>query len=88
MLGRTDVTLEADLPVIEHMPLAYQRDRRRPHFPYESEEDLVAYADAYGRVMDVVRLLRAEGIPLWPGTDDNTGFSLHRELELYTQAGY
>ncbi|WP_211260849.1 amidohydrolase family protein, partial [Amycolatopsis jejuensis] len=32
--------------------------------------------------------LRAEGIPLWPGTDDNTGFSLHRELELYTQAGY
>lgn len=37
--------------------------------------------------MDTLRLLHKEGIPLWPGTDDSTGFSVHRELELYSQLG-
>jgi hypothetical protein len=31
--------------------------------------------------------LHRSGIPLWPGTDDGTGFTLHRELELYVAAG-
>lgn len=88
MLGRNGVTLDADAPVLTHLPLAYQRYRRRAHLPHESEADLLAYEQAYGRVMDVVRLLREEGIPLWPGTDDATGFALHRELELYTTAGF
>jgi imidazolonepropionase-like amidohydrolase len=32
-------------------------------------------------------MLHREQIPLWPGTDDTIGFSLHRELELYVKAG-
>jgi imidazolonepropionase-like amidohydrolase len=34
-----------------------------------------------------MKLLDDQGIQLLPGTDDTTGFSLHRELELYVKAG-
>jgi imidazolonepropionase-like amidohydrolase len=45
------------------------------------------YERAFAKVMETLALLRAEGIPLWPGTDEATGFSLHRELELFVRAG-
>jgi imidazolonepropionase-like amidohydrolase len=35
-----------------------------------------------------MKMLHEQGIRLLPGTDDATGFSLLRELELYVQAGY
>jgi hypothetical protein len=38
-------------------------------------------------VVETLALLHREQIPLWPGTDDTIGFSLHRELELYVKAG-
>jgi imidazolonepropionase-like amidohydrolase len=37
--------------------------------------------------MDTLALLHREGIRMWPGTDDATGFTVHRELELYTRFG-
>lgn len=36
---------------------------------------------------DLLRRLHAAGIPLVSGTDATPGFALHRELELYVQAG-
>ncbi|WP_425388758.1 hypothetical protein, partial [Amycolatopsis jejuensis] len=88
LLCRDGKTLPGDEAILDHLPPAYQHDRRHTYLPHESEEDLATYEQSFAKVMDTLRLLRAEGIPLWPGTDDNTGFSLHRELELYTQAGY
>jgi imidazolonepropionase-like amidohydrolase len=35
----------------------------------------------------VLKLLDDNAIQLLPGTDDGTGFSLHRELETYVAAG-
>ena len=37
--------------------------------------------------METMNLLHREGIRLWPGTDDTTGFTVHRELELYAKSG-
>jgi imidazolonepropionase-like amidohydrolase len=37
--------------------------------------------------MDTMMLLHKNGVQLLPGTDDGTGFTLHRELELYAKAG-
>ena len=38
-------------------------------------------------MVDLIGALHAEGIHILPGTDDVTGFTVHRELELYVRAG-
>jgi hypothetical protein len=53
----------------------------------EKQADLDAYVAAFEVLVDVLKLLHERGVPLWPGTDDGTGFTLHRELELYVAAG-
>ncbi len=35
----------------------------------------------------MVGLLHREGIRLWPGTDDDVAYPIHRELALYVKAG-
>lgn len=70
-----------------HMPIAYQRFRKRS---YVTLPDAVAdknYRDGFQGMLDVIGLLHREGVRLLPGTDDGTGFTVHRELELYVKAG-
>jgi hypothetical protein len=38
-------------------------------------------------MVELIRRMHAAGIPLVAGTDATAGFALHRELELYVQAG-
>ena len=38
-------------------------------------------------MMDLLRRMHAAGIPLVAGTDATPGFAMHREMELYVQAG-
>ena len=38
-------------------------------------------------MLDTLKLLHDAGIRILPGTDDGTGFTVHRELELYAKAG-
>lgn len=45
------------------------------------------YRDSYEAMMSMVRALHDNGIPIVAGTDNMAGFSLHRELELYVEAG-
>lgn len=45
------------------------------------------YRDSYKAMLTMVKMLYDEGIPIVPGTDSMPGFALHRELELYAQAG-
>jgi Amidohydrolase family len=87
MLSRGRTTIPADAPFLGHMPVSYQRQRRRTFVPYSSEEELGQYEDSFVMLLKVLRHLHDLGIPLWPGTDDGTGFTVHRELELYTAAG-
>jgi len=52
-----------------------------------AEQHADAYLAAAERQLQLVALLHREGIRLVPGTDSLAGFGLHRELELYAQAG-
>jgi Amidohydrolase family len=87
MLSRAGQVAEGDAPYLDHMPIGYQRYRRRSFVNFVDEAEKARYEAAFAKVLDVMALLHREGIPLWPGTDDTTGFTVHRELELYAKIG-
>jgi hypothetical protein len=87
MLSRAGQVLPGDAPYLDHMPIGYQRYRKRTFVPATNDAELRQYEEAFSNVLATMALLRQSGIPLWPGTDDGTGFTLHRELELYVAAG-
>ncbi|HEY9421958.1 MAG TPA: amidohydrolase family protein [Thermoanaerobaculia bacterium] len=45
------------------------------------------YRDSFRAMVKLVGLLHKAGVPIVSGTDALAGFSLHRELELYAEAG-
>jgi cytosine/adenosine deaminase-related metal-dependent hydrolase len=45
------------------------------------------YQDSFRQMLKMTKALYDAGIPIVAGTDSLAGFSLHRELELYEQAG-
>ncbi|MFF3372151.1 amidohydrolase family protein [Streptomyces sp. NPDC002680] len=87
MLSRTRTVIDADQAYLDHMPVSYQRSRKRTYVPYSSDAELQDYDRSFAKLLDIMRLLHDHGVQLWPGTDDGTGFTLHRELELYAAAG-
>jgi hypothetical protein len=87
MLSRAGQVEEGDAPYLDHVPIGYQRYRKRTFVPFKNEADLARYDKGFQKVMETLAMLHREGVPMWPGTDDTTGFTVHRELELYTQIG-
>lgn len=87
MLSRAGSVQPGDAAYLDHMPIGYQRYRRRTFVPLESPENDQRYRRGFQRLLETIRLLHGRGIRLLPGTDDGTGFTLLRELELYQQAG-
>jgi imidazolonepropionase-like amidohydrolase len=69
------------------MPIGYQRYRKRSYVSFKDDGERARYDKAFAKVVETLALLHKEGIRLWPGTDDTTGFTVHRELELYVTAG-
>lgn len=45
------------------------------------------YRESFERMLDTIKHLYDQGITIVAGTDALTGFTLHRELELYVEAG-
>ncbi len=45
------------------------------------------YKDSFRKMLALVKLMHDSGITIVAGTDSLPGFALHRELELYVQAG-
>jgi hypothetical protein len=87
MLSRAGQVAEGDVPYLDHMPIGYQRYRKRSFVSFKDDAEKARYERAFAKVLEVMALLHHEGIPLWPGTDDTTGFTVHRELELYARIG-
>jgi hypothetical protein len=87
MLSRAGQVQEGDAPYLAHVPIGYQRYRKRSFIPFKDEADKARYEQAFAKLMETLTMLHREGIPLWPGTDDTTGFTVHRELELYARLG-
>jgi imidazolonepropionase-like amidohydrolase len=87
MTSRAGQVPENAVEYLDHMPIGYQRYRRRSYVQFKDQDENDKYMRAFAKVVDAIAMLHRERIPLWPGTDDTIGFSLHRELELYVKAG-
>jgi imidazolonepropionase-like amidohydrolase len=74
--------------MFDRPPLAIQRGRRphrRPAVPDDATDTL--YRASYANFVRMVKKLYDNGIIIVAGTDQGSGYSLHRELEIYNQAG-
>ncbi len=87
MLSRAGTVAEGDAFYLDHMPIGYQRYRRRSFVEVDSPEADAAYRGGFQRLLEVLNLLHRNQVRLLPGTDDATGFTVQRELELYQKAG-
>jgi len=87
MMSRAGETPANAAAYIDHMPIGVQRYKRRNYVSFKDDEEKARYTKAFTAALDVIGILYREGVKLWPGTDVNNGFALHRELELYVQAG-
>ena len=87
MLSRAGTVAAGDEAYLDHMPIGYQRYRKRSFVDVATPEADRRWREAFQRILDTLYLLHENGIRLLPGTDDGTGFTVHRELELFVQAG-
>jgi imidazolonepropionase-like amidohydrolase len=87
MLSRSRETPPGDIAYLSHMPIGYQRYRKRTFVPLNEPGDDAEYVAAFDTLLQVMKLLYDNDIRMLPGTDDGTGFTVQRELELYVEAG-
>lgn len=87
MLSRDGAPSPAVADYIDHLPIGLQRRRRQAIAPIASPADDIAYRGAFAKVKELLKLMHDRGLRLLPGTDDGTGLSVHRELEIYAEAG-
>lgn len=80
--GTPDPTFAA---VIDHLPPSVSRRL------YSPEMDIIDVADAWAESAraqsEMLKLLYESGIQLIPGSDHIAAFTIHRELETYSEAG-
>lgn len=87
MLSRAGQVADGDTDYLDHMPIGYQRYRKRSFVNAATPEADRAYREGFAKVLETIAMLDTSGIALLPGTDDATGFTVQREIELYVQAG-
>lgn len=87
MLSRAGEVPPGAVDILDHMPIGYQRYRKRTFVSLADEQADLEYQEGFQRVLDTIAMLYEAGITILPGTDDGTGFTVHRELELYERAG-
>ncbi len=82
--GETSIAYAA---VIDHLPLDVQRGFRVAEMDIPDDATAARYTKSYEKMIEFVGRLHKAGVTVIPGTDQIAGFTLHRELELYVQAG-
>ena len=71
--------------IIDHMPPSVARADYNADF--DITESIDTWARSAERQAEMIKALHDFGIQIVPGTDDIPAFTLHRELELYVEAG-
>ncbi len=87
MLSRAGQVPPGQEDFLSHMPIGFQRYRKRSFVTVKDAGEDAAYQTGFAKVLEVVGMLHRAGVRLLPGTDDATGFSVQREVELYVKAG-
>jgi imidazolonepropionase-like amidohydrolase len=72
--------------VADRLPPQVRRSLLTGGLPVPEGKD-ARYRDSTGALLRMVKLLYDSGVPIVAGTDSLPGFALHRELELYAEAG-
>jgi hypothetical protein len=72
--------------IIGMFPAEFKRSFYYGGLPHAKGHE-AEYTASLDKMIKMIRLLHQNGITIVPGTDDFPGFALHRELELYAQAG-
>jgi hypothetical protein len=72
--------------VADHLPVALQRALRSNSMD-ATPKNIATWRASYARMVEFTGRLYEADVPIVAGTDDLPGFTLHRELELYAQAG-
>ena len=82
---RAGVVSHTFAPVADRLPPNVQRGLVAGGVAPKGKEE--RYAKSWDWMKGIVKALHDNGIAIVAGTDNVAGFSLHRELELYVQAG-
>jgi hypothetical protein len=72
--------------IADHMPPSVRRGMLAGEMDI-NDANAGRYARSADALLEMIAKLHAAGVPLVAGTDGMAGFTLHRELELYHQAG-
>jgi hypothetical protein len=72
--------------IASHLPVSWQRGLRQSEMD-ATPEQRKTYRASYRRMLEMVAKMDKVGVTIMPGTDGLPGFLLHRELELYVEAG-
>jgi imidazolonepropionase-like amidohydrolase len=83
---RPDHPSETVAPILSRLPPQIQRSARSGALPVPPGMDATFHA-SFKKCEELVKRLWDRKITLVAGTDSWTGFALHRELELYSEAG-
>ena len=73
-------------PIASRLPPQIRRSLLTGGLPIPAGSEQ-QYRDSADAMLRMIKLLHDSGITLVAGTDDLPGFTLHRELEMYVQAG-
>jgi len=73
---------------VANMPVAVQREAKAAWSAISTPEEDAAYKGAFDQVIGTVKRMKDRGIFIVMGTDLGGALTLHRELELYQQAGF
>jgi imidazolonepropionase-like amidohydrolase len=72
--------------IANHMPPSVRRGMLAGELGID-DSNAARYARSADALLEMIARLYRAGVPLVAGTDALAGFTLHRELELYTRAG-
>jgi imidazolonepropionase-like amidohydrolase len=73
-------------PIADRLPPVVRRDLLSGGLPVPEGKD-ARYRESSKALVRMIKMLYDAGVPLVAGTDSMPGFALHRELELYVEAG-
>jgi hypothetical protein len=74
-------------PIASHLPPDSQRGFRMAEMKIADDATAARYEKSFNKMVEFVGRLYRAGVPIVAGTDELAGFTLHRELEFYVQAG-
>ena len=73
--------------VADHLPPDIQRSRRAAEMDIPDDATAALYTRSFDKIVEFVGRMYKAGVPIVAGTDEMSGFTLQRELELYVKAG-